>query len=88
MFGVSGLDWVGLSMEQGGTHGERGLVRERRHRVPRLRVQAQDDLDLARVRAAGREQRREDAVEAQGDLCAVGVSAGRVGRGARRGVGT
>ena len=49
-------------------YGERGLVHERRHSVPRLWVQAKDDLDFPRVRAAWREQRRYDAVEACGDL--------------------
>ncbi len=43
-------------------------MHERRHGVPWLRVQAQDDLDLARVRAAWRKERRDDAVEACGDL--------------------
>ena len=49
-------------------YGERGLVHERRHSVPWLWVQAKDNLDLSRVRAAWSEQRRDDTVKARGDL--------------------
>lgn len=52
------------------THREPGFMHERRGRVPRLDLVAEDDLDLAGVLPARVEQRLEHAVDRQRDLCA------------------